>query len=85
VKSAGGAIAQLGPGAAIGEMSLVTGGKATADVVAVEPAVLLVLAKRDFDAVAAHHPALKAAVEKLAGSRERENRALYPDATDLIV
>jgi cAMP-dependent protein kinase regulator len=85
VESAGTVIAELGPGAAVGEISLVSGAPAVADVVATEPAVLLRLAKSDFQAVAARHPALLAEVEKLVVARERANRALFEDASDLIV
>lgn len=85
VRSAGAAIAELGPGAAVGEISLVSGAPAVADVAALEPAVLLRLAKRDFDVVAAKHPALLQEVEKLVVARETANRALFQDASDLIV
>jgi CRP-like cAMP-binding protein len=85
VRSAGGAIAELGAGAAIGEMSLVTGAAATADVVATEPTVLLALRKPDFDAVAARYPTLREDLAALARERDRENRALFVDATELIV
>jgi CRP-like cAMP-binding protein len=85
VRSAGGSIAELGPGAAVGEISLVSGANAVADVVAVEPAVLLRLARRDFEAVAKKHPALLAEVERLVVARETANRALFQDASDLIV
>lgn len=85
VRSAGGSIAELGPGAAVGEISLVSGANAVADVVAVEPAVLLRLSRRDFEAVAKKHPALLAEVERLVVARETANRALFQDASDLIV
>jgi cAMP-dependent protein kinase regulator len=85
VRSAGGSIAELGPGAAVGEISLVSGAKAVADVVAVEPAVLLRLARSDFEVVANKHPALLAEVERLVVARETANRALFQDASDLIV
>ncbi|MGE0872419.1 MAG: cyclic nucleotide-binding domain-containing protein [Kofleriaceae bacterium] len=85
VKSAGSAIAELGPGAAVGEISLVSGGNAVADVTAVENAIVLKLSKRDFDVVAAQHPGLLAQVEKLVVERETANRALFHDASDLIV
>jgi CRP-like cAMP-binding protein len=85
VRSAGGVVAELGPGAAVGEISLVSGVAAVADVVAVEPAVLLRLSKQDFDKVAKRHPKLLAEVEKLVVARETENRALFQDASDLIV
>jgi len=85
VRTAGGAIAELGPGAAVGEISLVSGRPAVADVVAVEPAVLLRLSRQDFDAVAGLHPTLLAEVERLVIARETANRALFQDASDLIV
>jgi len=85
VASAGAAIAELGPGAAVGEISLVSGAKAVADVVALEPAVLLRLSKQDFSAIADKHPKLMAEVEKLVVTRETANRALFQDASDLIV
>lgn len=85
VRAAGAPISELGPGAAVGEISLVSGAPAVADVVALEPAVLLRLARRDFDVVARRHPALLAEVEKLVVARETANRALFQDASDLIV
>jgi hypothetical protein len=47
--------------------------------------VLLRLAKADFDVVAKKHPKLLAEVEKLVVAREKANRALFQDASDLIV
>jgi cAMP-dependent protein kinase regulator len=85
VQSAGEVLAELGAGAAVGEISLVSGAKAVADVVAVEQVVLLRLAKADFDVVAKKHPKLLAEVEKLVVARETANRALFQDASDLIV
>jgi CRP-like cAMP-binding protein len=85
VQSAGAAIADLGPGAAVGEISLVSGVVAVASVTAIEPAVLLRLSKDDFDVVAKKHPKLLAEVEKLVVARETANRALFQDASDLIV
>jgi CRP-like cAMP-binding protein len=85
VSSAGAKVAELGSGAAVGEMSLVRGAPAGADVVAVEPLVVLKLAKRDFDAVVKRHPDVLAIVEKLAKSREQANQSLFQDASDLIV
>lgn len=85
VRSTGGTIAELGPGAAVGEISLVSGQAAVADVVAIEPAVLLRLSRADFDAVAGKHPTLLAEVERLVVARETQNRALFQDASDLIV
>ena len=85
VRAAGSPLSELGPGAAVGEISLVSGAPAVADVVALEPAVLLRLSKREFDAVARRHPELLAEVEKLVVARETANRALFEDASDLIV
>lgn len=85
VDAAGSPLAELGPGAAVGEISLVSGASAVASVTALEPAVLLRLAKHDFDVVARKHPALMAEVEKLVVARETANRALFQDASDLIV
>ena len=85
VRSGGGSIAELGPGAAVGEISLVSGQQAVADVVAVEPAVLLRLSKQDFDVVAGKYPTLLAEVQRLVVARETANRALFQDASDLLV
>ncbi|HEV7556061.1 MAG TPA: cyclic nucleotide-binding domain-containing protein, partial [Kofleriaceae bacterium] len=85
VQSGGELLAELGAGAAVGEISLVSGAAAVADVVAIEPVVLLRLAKTDFDAVVAKHPKLLAEVERLVVAREKANRALFQDASDLIV
>jgi CRP-like cAMP-binding protein len=85
VQAGGSVVAELGCGAAVGEISLVTGSPAGASVVAAEPAVVLKLAKRDFVAIAQKHPAWLAEVEQLAKAREQENRALFHDASDLIV
>ncbi|MBA3457254.1 MAG: cyclic nucleotide-binding domain-containing protein [Deltaproteobacteria bacterium] len=85
VQSAGAPLADLGPGAAVGEISLVSGTNAVASVTAIEPAVLLRLSKGDFKAVVKRHPKLLAEVEKLVVARETANRALFQDAADLIV
>jgi CRP-like cAMP-binding protein len=85
VRAGGEPLAELGPGAAVGEISLVSGEKAVADVVAIEPAVLLRLSKTDFDVVAKKHPKLLAEVKRLVVARETANRALFQDASDLIV
>lgn len=85
VSGDGTAVTELGSGAAVGEMSLVTGRPASASVVAVESAVLLKLSKHDFTAVANNHPTLVAELERLVLARDQENRALIHDATDLII
>ncbi len=85
VRGGGSLVAELGPGAAVGEISLVSGAPAVADVVAIEQVVVLKLSKQAFDEVATKQPALLATVEKLVVAREKENRALFQDASDLIV
>ena len=79
VSSGDSALAELGPGAAVGELS------PGASAVAVEPAVVLKLARAELDALAQQHPELLAAVRRLGAVREPANRALFEDATDLIV
>jgi CRP-like cAMP-binding protein len=85
VHAGGTRVAELSPGAAVGELSLVNGAPAVADVIAVEPALLLRLSKADFDAVGKRYPQLLAEVEKLGAAREIANRALFLDASELIV
>ncbi len=85
VASGGAHVAELAPGAAVGEMSLISGAPAGADVVALEPMVLLKLAKHDFDAVVKRHPNVLSLVEKLAKSRQQANQSLFQDASELIV
>jgi CRP-like cAMP-binding protein len=85
VRGGGSVVAELGAGAAVGEISLVSGATAVADVIAVEAVVVLKLAKRDFDEVAKKQPKLLATVKQLVVAREKENRALFQDASDLIV
>lgn len=85
VRGGGSIVAELGPGAAVGEISLVSGATAVADVVAIEQVVVLKLSKQAFGEVAKKQPALLAMVEKLVVAREKENRALFQDASDLIV
>jgi len=85
VRGGGSVVTELGPGAAVGEISLVSGDPAVADVAAIEQVVVLKLSKRDFDEVAVKQPKLLATVQKLVIAREKENRALFQDASDLIV
>jgi len=85
VRGGGSVVAELGSGAAVGEISLVTGSPAVASVVATDPTVVLKLAKSDFFAIAKNHPEWLAEVEQLVVARQQENRALFHDASDLIV
>jgi len=78
-------VARLGPGAAIGEISLVARKPATADVTTVESCSLLRLQRHDFEATAAKYPEMLAEVYKLVVSREEANLAIEHDATELVV
>jgi CPA2 family monovalent cation:H+ antiporter-2 len=77
---------RLEAGAFFGEMALLSGGRRTADVIAVDFCHFLVLERRDFNVFMAKHPALLAAVSDMAKerkamnvSRRKRNQAL--DAT----
>jgi len=84
--AAGGCVAELVPGDGVGEMSLMSGKPAVADVVAVEPVVVLGLSRADFDEVAVQHPGLLAEVYKLKIEREHAGSdSVIHDADDLIV
>lgn len=85
VTSAGAEVARLGAGAVVGEISLVSGKPAVADVHATERSVLLRLSREDFQAVAAEHPAVLEGTLGLVTAREEQNRALFQDASDLLV
>jgi CRP-like cAMP-binding protein len=80
-------VATLAPGAAVGELSLLRGTAASADVVALEPSVLLRLARAEFEVVASRHAVLRAEVERLVTARQEANAGfpVYQDASDLIV
>lgn len=78
-------LAELETGDGVGEVSLLARRPAPCDVVAVEPTVVLSLARDKFDEVAVNHPGLLAEVYKLLVQREQENRALVHDASELIV
>jgi CRP-like cAMP-binding protein len=87
VKIGGAAVADLGPGAAVGELSLLRGTAASADVTATEPCVLLRLSRADFELVTSRHAAVRAEIERMVAAREEANRGfpVYQDASDLIV
>ena len=85
IRTGGKTIAQLGPGSALGEMSLFSNQPATADVVAVEASTALRLSRREFQQIAAKYPEVLAEVYKLVIAREEANRAIVHDATDLVV
>ena len=72
VRLASGAI-RLEPGAFFGEMALLTGGRRTADVIAVDFCQFEVLERRDFNMFMSHHPNLRAAVSEMAQKRTEMN------------
>ncbi|ATU92508.1 cation:proton antiporter [Phyllobacterium zundukense] len=63
----------LEAGAFFGEMALLSGGRRTADVVAVDFCEFLVLERRDFHVFMSRHPALRAAVSNMARERTEMN------------
>jgi CPA2 family monovalent cation:H+ antiporter-2 len=66
---------RLSAGSFFGEMALLTGGRRTADVVAVDFCQFLVLERRDFNIFMSRHPALRSAVSDLARERSEMNVA----------
>lgn len=72
VRLANGAI-RLEPGAFFGEMALLTGGRRTADVIAVDFCQFEVLERRDFNMFMSHHPNLRAIVSEMAQKRTEMN------------
>jgi CRP-like cAMP-binding protein len=64
-------LARLGPPEMVGEMSVLQGGGATADVIATEPTTLLFLAKSFFEKLLEILPDLRERVDELAGRRSR--------------
>ncbi|MBB3238425.1 cation:proton antiporter [Phyllobacterium endophyticum] len=64
---------RLEAGAFFGEMALLSGGRRTADVIAVDFCHFLVLERRDFNVFMAKHPALLAAVSDMAKERKARN------------
>jgi CPA2 family monovalent cation:H+ antiporter-2 len=65
---------RLGPGELFGEMALLTGGKRTADVTAIDYCELLVLEEREFRQFAQRCPELGSEIDRLAARREAESR-----------
>ncbi|MEK1895420.1 MAG: cation:proton antiporter [Rhizobium sp.] len=64
---------RLDPGAFFGEMALLSGGRRTADVVAVDFCQFFVLERRDFNMFTAKHPVLRQAVSEMARERTEMN------------
>ncbi|MBX4933504.1 cation:proton antiporter [Rhizobium bangladeshense] len=72
VRLASGAI-RLEPGSFFGEMALLSGGRRTADVIAVDFCQFEVLERRDFNMFMSHHPNLRAIVSEMAQKRTEMN------------
>jgi CRP/FNR family transcriptional regulator, cyclic AMP receptor protein len=65
-------LAFLGPGAIVGEMSIIDGLPRSASVVAVRPAVLSFLSRADFEDFAKNHPEIYKSLVTLLAARLRE-------------
>ncbi len=63
----------LNAGAFFGEMALLSGGRRTADVVAIDFCQFLVLDRRDFNIFASRYPGLRSAVTTMARERTEMN------------
>jgi CPA2 family monovalent cation:H+ antiporter-2 len=64
---------RLDAGTFFGEMALLSGGRRTADVIAVDFCQFLVLERRDFHVFMSRHPALRTVVSKMARERTEMN------------
>ena len=64
---------RLQAGSFFGEMALLSGGRRTADVIAVDFCQFLVLERRDFNVFMSKHPALRTAVSDMAKKRKAMN------------
>lgn len=62
-------IAKLGAGDIFGEMALLTGAVRSATVTTIAPAELLVLKKRDFDALVLEHPHISMLINTMVNQR----------------
>jgi CPA2 family monovalent cation:H+ antiporter-2 len=74
---------RLGPGELFGEMALLTGGRRTADVTAIDYCELLVIEEREFRQFAQRCPELGAEIDQVAARREaagRERRQQFSDS-----
>ena len=71
---------KLGPGEFFGEMAVLTGGRRSADVTAIDYCQFLVMSARDFRTFAHRNPALLAEIDQLAHERSEMNRRLSEDA-----
>jgi len=70
----GGKKIQLGPGDFFGEMALLTGGRRTADVTAIDYCLFLTLGKEDFDKFIGRHAELRRRLDEVAAQRAEMNK-----------
>ena len=64
----------LGAGDFFGEMALLTGGRRTADVTAIDYCLFLVVTKDDFDKFIEHYPELRQKLDEVAAQRAEMNK-----------
>jgi monovalent cation:H+ antiporter-2, CPA2 family len=64
----------LGPGDFFGEMALLTGGRRTADVTAIDYCLFLIITKEEFDRFISRHPELRQRLDEVAAERAEMNR-----------
>jgi CRP-like cAMP-binding protein len=69
-------LADLGPGALIGEISLLTGGAAVATVTASTKCWLLAVSQKQFEVLCQSFPQMRSFVEEVAEQRRKENAQL---------
>jgi CPA2 family monovalent cation:H+ antiporter-2 len=69
-----GELIRLGPGEIFGEMALISGGKRTADVTAIDYCELLVIEEREFRQFAERCPELHAEIDSVAAQRDEMHR-----------
>ena len=70
----------LGPGDFFGEMALLTGGRRTADVTAIDYCLFLVITKDEFDKFIARYPELRQKLDEVAAERAEMNKREVPAA-----
>jgi CRP-like cAMP-binding protein len=77
-------LATLGEGAYFGEMSLLSGGRASATVTAAGPVELAQLSPREFYEVVAMHPAIWDELKREAKRRELTNQNILAGETAIV-
>jgi CPA2 family monovalent cation:H+ antiporter-2 len=78
IQVSGRKVATLRGGSYFGEMALLSGGRRTADVTAVDYCQLLILTRRDFNVFMSRHPELRVALNEMAESRRAMNATADP-------